>query len=114
MNREVKYGRVVDTPPTQTAFSDFMLVHIPASASPPASINPLVSLTVQPPLTFQTTTLPDSARGLNYGAGLSIIGGRVPYKVNITSGALTNGPAWSAKPYASTFNATGRPTAAGR
>jgi hypothetical protein len=106
-------GKVYGTPPAPTAFSDFMLVLITDSASPPASINPLVSLTVQPPLTFQTTTLPDSARGLNYGAGLSIIGGRAPYKVNITSGALPNGLAVSASPYASTFNVTGTPTADG-
>jgi hypothetical protein len=90
-----------------------MLVLITDSASPPASINPLVTLTVQPPLAFQTTTLPDSARGLNYGANLSIVGGRAPYKVNITSGALPGGLTVAASPYASTFNVTGTPTADG-
>lgn len=104
-------GKVYGTPTTITApFYDPLLVTITDSASPPASITPFVTITVQAPLSFQTTSLPDSARGLNYGGNISIIGGRAPYTVQVTTGGLPDGLTISPTPYGGTFNVTGVPT----
>ena len=103
-------GKVYGTPTTPTQNPDTMLVTISDSAPQPATINPFVTLNVAPPLSFQTTTLPDSARGLNYGGSVTIVGGRAPYTVQMTSGALPDGLTISPSPYGSTFNVTGVPT----
>jgi hypothetical protein len=82
------YGTpAVASPPFYASFP----VTITDSASPPASINPEVTLTVQPTLSISTTSVPDSARGLNYGAAIYTLGGRPPYTIKVTNGALPNG-----------------------
>ena len=103
-------GKVTGIPTTVTQNTDFMLIIISDSAPQPASINPLVTLTVAPPLSFQTTTLPDTARGLNYGGNLSIIGGRAPYSVQVTAGALPDGLTTSLSSYGNSLNISGVPT----
>jgi hypothetical protein len=103
-------GQVSGTPTTSLQNTDFLLVTISDSAATPATINPLVGLNVQPPLSFQTTTLQDSARGLNYGGSISIVGGRAPYSVQVASGALPDGLSVSSSAYATTFNVSGVPT----
>jgi len=102
-------GKVYGTPTTPTApFYVPMFVVITDSASPPASINPLVTLTVQPPVSFLATTLPDSARGLNYSGTISVTGGRAPYTIQVTNGALPDG--LTARRFGSGFNVSGVPT----
>jgi hypothetical protein len=101
-------GIVTGTPTATT--NDVLLVNITDSASPPAQINPLITLNVQPPLSIQTSTLPDSARGLNYYGTLNIIGGRAPYLEQVISGSLPDGVTINPSPYASMFNVTGVPT----
>src|SRR2546429_3815398 len=81
-------GKVYGTPTTPTQNPDTMLVTISDSAPQPATINPFVTLNVAPPLSFQTTTLPDSARGLNYGGRVNIVRGGEPPPVLIRHGAL--------------------------
>ena len=101
-------GKVYGTPTTVTApFYDPLLVTITDSASPPATITPFVTITVQPPLSFQTTTLPDSARGLNYGGTITATGGRAPYTMRLMGGALPDG--LSSTPFGGGFNISGVP-----
>ena len=102
---------IISGTPTATTY-DVMLVLITDSASPPATINPLITLTVQPPLSIQTTRLPDSARGLNYGGTINITGGRAPYSAQVVSGALPGGLSLGPSPY-SWFNLSGVPNTAG-
>src|SRR5579864_7537181 len=85
-------GKVYGTPdvPSLPFYASFP-VTISDSASPPASINPEVTLTVKPPMSIDTTSLPDSARGLNYGAAIYTLGGRPPYTIKVTNGALPAG-----------------------
>ena len=103
-------GKISGIPTTATQNADTMLVTISDSAPQPASINPLVTITVAPPLSFQTTTLPDSARGLGYGGNISIIGGRQPYIAQVTSGVLPDGLTVSPSSYGNAINITGVPT----
>jgi hypothetical protein len=98
-------GKVTGTPTTIT--NDWILVVITDSAPTPATINPLIALNVQPPLSIQTTSLPDDARGLNYFGALNIAGGRAPYTAQIVSGALPDGVTLSPSPYPSMFNLNG-------
>ncbi len=112
MRLDTTTGKVYGTPTTITApFYDPLLVTITDSASPPASITPFVTITVQPLLSFQTTTLPDSARGLNYGGTISVTGGRAPYTMQVISGTLPDGLA--STPFGSSFNVSGVPTTDG-
>jgi hypothetical protein len=107
-------GKVYGTPTTTTAPAyDPLFVTITDSASPQASISAFLTITVQPSLSFQTTTLQDSARGFNYAESLTIVGGRAPYTVQVTSGALPGGLTIAPTPYGSTFNLTGVPTTDG-
>jgi hypothetical protein len=99
-------GQISGTPTTSLQNTDFLLMTISDSAPTPATISPLVTLNVQPPLSFQTTKLPDSARGLNYGGNISIVGGRAPYSVQVASGSLPDG--LSVSP--TTFSVSGVPT----
>jgi putative Ig domain-containing protein len=107
LTMDASTGIVSGTPTTSLQNTDVLLVTITDSASPPASINPFVSISVQPPLSIQTTTLPDSARGLNYGGQISIAGGRAPYKLQVLSGALPDGLTLGPSAYSPTFNVTG-------
>lgn len=84
-------GRVFGTPTMAQQFPQQINVLITDSASPPSSLDAFVYLVVQPPLTIQTTSLPDSARGTGYFGGIGINGGRGPYQLQITSGNLPNG-----------------------
>jgi len=56
-------GEVSGTPTASLQNADFFMVVISDSASTPATISPFVSLNVQPPLSFQTTTL-QTSRGV--------------------------------------------------
>jgi Putative Ig domain len=83
-------GQVSGIPTAVT--QNTMVITISDSAPQPASISPFVTLTVAPPLSFQTTTLPDGPRGIGYfGGNISLIGGRQPYTVQVSSGALPSG-----------------------
>jgi len=82
-------GMVTGTP-TATV-NQTMLVLISDSAPTPTTINPLINLNVQPPLSIQNAAFPDSARGLYYGVTLFPSGGRAPYAAQIVSGALPAG-----------------------
>ncbi|HMI51153.1 MAG TPA: Ig domain-containing protein [Candidatus Saccharimonadales bacterium] len=114
MHLDANSGKVSGTPPSTTvAYMDTMLVLITDSASPPVTINPFVSFFVQPALSFDNSAFPDGAKGLNYGGGITISGGRAPYKVNIGSGNLPDGVAVATTPYSNNFNLTGVPTADG-
>jgi large repetitive protein len=101
-------GRVAGTP--TTVGDTWITVLITDSAPSPATINPLIALNVQPPLSLQTTSLPDSARGLNYATNLNIVGGRAPYTTQVISGALPDGLTLSPSPYPNSYNLTGVPT----
>jgi len=103
-------GFVSGTPTTSSQYTDTMYMYVTDSAPTPATIQAYISINVQPPLSFQTTTLPDSARGLNYGGSLYIVGGRAPYTVQVVSGTLPDGLTISSTPYGNTFNVTGVPT----
>lgn len=100
-------GEVSGTPTASLQNADFFMVVISDSASTPATISPFVSLNVQPPLSFQTTTLPDFARGLNYVSSIFVSGGRAPYTLQLASGALPDGLTIS---ISSGFSITGIPT----
>lgn len=105
-------GKVYGTPTTVTApFYDPLLVTISDSASPPATISSFVTITVQPPLSFRATTLPDSARGLGYGGTITATGGRAPYTMRVTNGALPDG--LTSTPFGGSFNISGVPTTDG-
>ena len=103
-------GFVSGTPTTSSQYTDTMYMYINDSAPTPATIQAYISINVQPPLSFQTTSLPDSARGLNYGGSLYIVGGRAPYAVQVASGTLPDGLTISSTPYGNSFNVTGVPT----
>lgn len=105
-------GKLSGTPTTTTApFYDPLFVTISDSASPPASISPFVTITVQPPLSFQTATLQDGIHGLGYGANISVIGGRQPYTAaQVTSGALPDGLTVSPNSFGNSINVSGVPT----
>lgn len=96
-----------------TVAQDTMVITISDSAPQPASISPFVTLGVAPPLSFQTTTLPDGPRGIGYGGNISVIGGRQPYTVQVSSGALPNGLTASANSFGNAINVTGVPTTDG-
>jgi hypothetical protein len=106
-------GVVSGTPTTSSQYTDTMYMTITDSAPTPASVQAYISLNVQPSLFIQTTTLPDSARGLNYGGQISIVGGRAPYNLQVLSGALPDGLTLGPSAYNPTFNVTGVPTADG-
>jgi len=101
-------GKVSGTPTTQT--SDTMLVTITDSATQPASISPFVTVGVAPPLSFQTTSLPDGPRGIGYGGNIGVTGGRPPYTVQVTSGALPDSLTISSASFFNTANISGTPT----
>jgi len=101
-------GKISGTP--TTIGDSYLVVLITDSAPTPVTINPLVTLHVQPPLSIQTTSLPDYARGLNYSSTLNIVGGRAPYTAQLVSGALPDGLTLSASPYPTSFYMTGSPT----
>jgi len=103
-------GILSGTPTTSSQYTDTMYMYINDSAPTPATIQAYISINVQPPLSFQTTSLPDSALGLNYGGSLYIVGGRAPYTVQVASGGLPDGLTISSTPYGNTFNVTGVPT----
>jgi hypothetical protein len=104
-------GQVSGIPTTVT--QNAIVITISDSAPQPASISPFVTLTVEPPLSFQTTTLPDGPRGIGYGGNISLIGGRQPYTVQVSSGALPNGLTTSANSFGNAVNVTGTPTTDG-
>jgi Putative Ig domain len=103
-------GFLSGTPTTSSQYTDTMYMYINDSAPTPATIQAYISINVQPALSFQTTSLPDSARGLNYGGSLYIVGGRAPYTVQVANGTLPDGLTISSTPYGNTFNVTGVPT----
>jgi hypothetical protein len=97
-----------------TVVNDQMLVYITDSATPtPGSMNAFITLNVQPPLSIQTTSLPDSARGLNYGGTINIAGGRAPYAAQVISGTLPGGLTLGPSAYPMWFNLTGVPNTDG-
>lgn len=97
-----------------TVINDQMQVLITDSATPtPGSINALITLNVQPPLSIKTTSLPDSARGLNYGGTINIVGGRAPYTSQVISGALPGGLTLGPSAYPMWFNLSGVPNTDG-
>lgn len=100
-------GVLSGTPTTSSQFTDTMYMYITDSAPTPATIQAYISITVQPPLSFQTTSLPDSVRGLNYGGTVYVVGGRALYTVQVASGALPDGLAISTS---SGFSINGVPT----
>lgn len=105
-------GQVSGTPTAVT--QNTMVITISDSAPQPASISPFVTLGVAPPLSFQTTTLPDGPRGIGYfGGNISLIGGRQPYTVQVSSGALPNGLTASANSFGNAINVTGVPSTDG-
>ena len=106
-------GFVSGTPTTSSQYTDTMYMYVTDSAPTPATIQAYISINVQPPLSFQTTSLPDSARGLNYGGSLYIVGGRAPYTVQVASGTVPDGLTISSTPYGNTFNVAGIPTTDG-
>lgn len=103
-------GILSGTPTTSSQFTDTMYMYVSDSAPTPATIQAYISITVQPPLSFQATSLPDSVRGLNYGGSLTIVGGRAPYSVTVSSGALPDGLSIASTPYSPYFNITGSAT----
>jgi hypothetical protein len=103
-------GVLSGTPATATQNTNTMYMYITDSAPTPVTAQAYISINVQPPLAFQTTSLPDSVRGLNYGGSLNILGGRAPYTVTVSSGALPDGLSLAKTPYSPYFNITGSPT----
>ncbi len=103
-------GIISGTPSTSLPYTDYIYLTISDSAATPATITPFLSLNVQPPLSLQTTSLPDCARGLNYNGSLTIAGGRAPYLVSVSAGALPDGVSISSTAYNLDFNVTGIPS----
>jgi len=113
MHLNTTTGQVYGTPTSTTQYGDTMLVFVTDSASPPASINPFVTLNVQPALSFDNSTFPDSARGLNYSAGVRVTGGRAPYKMQLSAGNLPDGVTLANLPAFNNVGLSGVPTADG-
>ena len=84
-------GIVAGTPTTVSQFTDTLLVLISDSAPTPATINPFITIFVQPPLAFGQATLPDCVRTVNCGGSVQIVGGRAPYTIALSSGTLPDG-----------------------
>ncbi|HXT24047.1 MAG TPA: putative Ig domain-containing protein [Candidatus Eisenbacteria bacterium] len=101
---------IVSGTPTSAQLTDFVYMTITDSAPTPASIFAAVTLTVQPPLAFQTTSLTDCIRNQNCNENISIVGGRAPYHVTLGSGSLPDGITISSTPYTLNFSLTGSPT----
>jgi Putative Ig domain len=103
-------GIVSGTPITTTQYTDFLYMNITDSAPTPATLqSAVISLNVQPQLAFETTSLPDYARGLNYGGSVKIVGGRSPYTLQVSSGTLPDGLSISPDSYGD-FNLAGVPS----
>lgn len=102
-------GKVFGTPTVPQLY--FLTVSITDSATPPAVITPAVSLNVEPPLSFQTSSFPDAARGIGYFGNVTVNGGRPPYSVQVANGALPVGLSGSLS--YGTFNVTGVPNTDG-
>ena len=101
-------GKVTGTP---TVIGDgYIQVTITDSAPTPGHRDAFITLNVKPPLSVESVTLPDSARGLNYFGELRIAGGRAPYTAKITAGALPDGVSITQSPYPPLFNVNGSPT----
>jgi hypothetical protein len=100
-------GVVAGTPTTVSQFPDTLLVFITDSAPTPATINPFITINVQPQLAFQQTTLSDCVHTLNCGGSVQVVGGRAPYTIALASGALPDGVNLSHVPDGSTFNLSG-------
>jgi hypothetical protein len=103
-------GRVSGKP--TTVATDFIYFTVSDSASPPQTTSGWsVSLNVQPPLALGTaTTLPDRARGSDYVGQIYIVGGRAPYSVQLTAGALPDGLTITSSAYPPIFDVIGMPT----
>ena len=110
MSLDNSTGKVSGPPTTASQFTDFMQMTITDSSPNPATLNAMVSLNVQPPLSFQTSSLPDGVRSLNYFGSFSIVGGRAPYSIQVAAGAPPDGLTVASSPsYGATFNITGSP-----
>jgi hypothetical protein len=103
-------GVISGTPTTVTQYTHYFGLVITDSAPSPATIQPLVSLNVQPPISIQTTSLPDCGLGRNYFGNVTIAGGRSPYALTVSSGALPDGLSIASNPYPLYFNIGGSPT----
>lgn len=84
-------GIVSGTPTAVTVFNSIIIVTISDSAVPPATIDPFITLNVQPALSIQSASLPDSASGLYYFGNINVTGGRSPYTAQVISGNLPGG-----------------------
>jgi len=107
LSLDTNTGIVAGTPTAASQFPDALLVLITDSAPTPAMINPFITINVQPRLAFQQTTFSDCTRTFGCGGGIGIVGGRAPYTIALTSGALPDGVSLSLVPVGSTFNLSG-------
>jgi len=82
-------GELAGTPLAEGSF-DF-LVQVTDSASPPQALQAPMTLTIRPPLRFVTSTLPSAIQNVYYGQYVALDGGRGPFTLRVSSGALPPG-----------------------
>ena len=100
-------GAITGTPST-TGTSSFT-VTVTDSSSPAKTASANLSITILPPVSISTTSLPGATFGSSYSATIAATGGITPYTWAITSGSLPAGLSLSA----SSGAITGTPTATG-
>jgi hypothetical protein len=76
--------------PSATGYSTFW-VQVIDSSPQPATISEYLALNVNLPVSINTKTLPDSARGIGYFSTIAVFDGVPPYTASISSGALPDG-----------------------
>jgi len=87
-------GAITGTP-TSTGVSTFML-QVADAETAPQKATAQFSITVVPPLSITTTSLPGATLDVPYSASLTATGGATPYSWSLTSGALPLGLSLSA------------------
>ncbi|MGH3290525.1 MAG: Ig domain-containing protein [Trebonia sp.] len=77
---------IISGTPTGVGASDFALV-VRDSESPPQAVLSDMSITVEPPLAVNSTSLPGGSAGSPYTAQLTASGGAAPYTWSLTDGS---------------------------
>ena len=82
-------GAITGTPTTAGTFS--FTVQVKDTSTPPENATANLSITIAPPLTITTTSLPAGVLSNSYSAAVTASGGVTPYTFSISKGSLPGG-----------------------